>query len=89
MLKIAEYNKKTGKKIELNELEQFGLKKNQYEELSKIIYEGRRGQAFEIIINEYNRRIDGYSYGSDGDGEEQPIDDTLYDLIEAEYVERV
>ena len=75
--------------IDLKELEKFGFQKNQYEELSKIIYEGRRGQAFEIIINEYNRRIYGYSYGADGDGEEQPIDNTLYDLIETGYVEKV
>ena len=75
--------------VDLKELEKFGFQKNQYEELSKIIYEGRRGQAFEIIINEYNRRIDGYSYGCDGDGEEQPIDNTLYDLIKADLVEKV
>lgn len=75
--------------VDLNELYKFGFKKNKYEELSKIIYEGRRGQSFEIIINEYNRRIDGYSYGCDGDGEEQPIDNTLYDLIKADLVEKV
>lgn len=81
MLKIAEYNTITGKKVDLKELEKYGIVRNQYGELAKIIYEGRRGQAFEIVINEYNRMIEGYSYGADGDGEEQPIDDTLYDLI--------
>lgn len=29
--------------VDLKELEKFGFQKNQYEELSKIIYEGRRG----------------------------------------------
>ena len=75
--------------VDLKELEKFGFDENQFGELSKIIYEGRRGQAFEIIINEFNRKIEGYAYGADGDGEEQPIDDTLYDLIKADMVEKV
>ena len=75
--------------IDLKVLEKYGIVRNQYGELAKIIYEGRRGQAFEIVINEYNRKIEGYSYGPDGDGEEQPIDDTLYDLIKDGIVEKV
>ena len=54
----------------------------------KTIYEGRRGQDFELII--YNDRfIQGYSNGADGDGEEDYIDDTLYDLIKDGLVEKV
>lgn len=75
--------------VDLKELEKFGFEKNEFDELSKIIYEGRRGQAFEIIINEFNRKIEGYAYGADGDGEENYIDDTLYDLIKADMVDKV
>lgn len=75
--------------VDLKELEKFGFEKNEFDELSKIIYEGRRGQAFEIIINEFNRKIEGYAYGVDGDGEEDHIDDTLYDLIKADMVEKI
>ena len=90
MLKIAEYNKITGKKIELSELEKFGFEKNKwYNNLyTKVICEGRRGQYFELIIN-YDRKILGFSEGADGSGEESYIDDTLYDLIEQGYVEKV
>lgn len=75
--------------VGLKELEKFGFEKNEFDELSKIIYEGRRGQAFEIIINEFNRKIEGYAYGADGDGEENYIDDTLYDLIKADMVVKI
>ena len=66
-------------KVNLKELEKYG-----FELIGgvyyKTIYEGRRGQDFELII--YNDRfIQGYSNGADGDGEEDYIDDTLYDLI--------
>lgn len=91
MLKIAEYNKITGKKIELSELEKFGFKNDKwwYNNLyTKVICKGIRGQQFEIIIDK-NRCINGYSEGADGDGEGEYIDDTLYDLIEAGYVEKV
>ena len=54
----------------------------------KTIYEGRRGQDFELVIFE-NKFIKGYSNGADGDGEENYIDDTLYDLIKDELVEKV
>ena len=90
MLRIPEYNTKTGKKIELEELEQFGFEKNKwYNELyTKVIYEGRRGQRFEIIIDK-QKYINGYSEGADGDGETDYLDDTLYDLQEAGYLEKV
>ena len=86
MLRIAEYNKITGKKIELKELEKYGfnLIGGVY---YKTIYEGRRGQDFELVI--YNDRfIQGYSNGTDGSGEENYIDDTLYDLIKDGFVEK-
>ena len=77
--------------IDLKELEKFGFKNDKwwYNNLyTKVICEGRRGQQFEIIIDE-NRYIYGYSEGADGDGEVEYIDDTLYDLIQAGYVEKV
>ena len=80
MLKIRD-------KVNLKELEKYG-----FELIGgvyyKTIYEGRRGQDFELII--YNDRfIQGYSNGADGDGEEDYIDDTLYDLIKADLIEKV
>lgn len=87
MLRIAEYNIVTGKKIELKELEKYGfnLTGGVY---YKTIYEGRRGQDFELVI--YNDRfIQSYSNGADGDGEENYIDDTLYDLIKDGFIEKV
>ena len=91
MLKIAEYNKITGKKIELKELEEFGFKNNKwwYKDLyTKVICKGRRGQQFEIIIDK-DKYINGYSEGADGDGEITYLDDTIYDLITNGYVEKV
>ena len=87
MLRVAEYNKVTGEKIELKELKKYGfnLIGGVY---YKTIYEGRRGQDFELVI--YNDRfIQGYSNGADGSGEENYIDDTLYDLIKDGFVEKV
>ena len=80
MLKIRD-------EIDLKELEKYG-----FELIGgvyyKTIYEGRRGQDFELII--YNDRfIQGYSNGADGDGEEDYIDDTLYDLIKDGLVVKV
>ena len=73
--------------VSLKELEKYG-----FELIGgvyyKTIYEGRRGQDFELII--YNDRfIQGYSNGADGDGEEDYIDDTLYDLIKDGLVVKV
>ena len=73
--------------VSLKELENYGFKLigGVY---YKTICEGRRGQSFELII--YNDRfIQGYSNGADGDGEEDYIDDTLYDLIKADLIEKV
>ena len=80
MLKIRD-------EIDLKELEKYGFKLigGVY---YKTIYEGRRGQDFELII--YNDRfIQGYSNGADGDGEEYYIDNTLYDIIKADLIEKV
>ena len=73
--------------FDLKELEKYGFKLigGVY---YKTIYEGRRGQDFKLTI--YNDRfIQGYSNGADGDGEENYIDDTLYDLIKDGLVEKV
>lgn len=73
--------------VDLKELEKFGfnLIGGVY---YKTIYEGRRGQDFELII--YNDKfINGYSNGADGDGEANYIDDTLYDLIKADLVVKI
>ena len=73
--------------VDLKELEKFGFKLigGAY---YKTIYEGRRGQDFELVI--YNDKfINGYSNGADGCGEENYIDNTLYDLIKADLIEKV
>ena len=73
--------------VDLKELEKYGfnLIGGVY---YKTIYEGRRGQDFELVI--YNDKfINGYSNGADGDGEENYIDDTLYNLIKDGLVEKV
>lgn len=90
MLKIAEYNIVTGEKIELKELEQFGFIKNKwYNNLyTKVICEGRRGQQFELIVDE-DRIINGYSEGADGDGEMAYLDNTLFDMMKYGFIERV
>lgn len=77
--------------VDLKDLEKFGFKKYDWDYgyfYTKVICEGRRGQQFEIIVAD-NRTINGYSEGADGDGEVSCLDDTLYDLIEAGYVEKV
>ena len=76
--------------VDLKELEKFGFKLNEWNEYRKIICEGRRGQCFELIVfNGNNRTLYGFANGADGDGEEDYIDDTLYDLIKANLVEKV
>ena len=81
--------------VDLKELEKYGFKLNQWDEYSeddysKIICAGRRGQCFELIVfNGDNRTLYGFAYGADGDGEEGFIDDTLYDLIKDNLVEKV
>lgn len=75
--------------IDLKELEKFGFELDEYGDYRKIIYTGRRGQYFELLINIKYRELLGYSEGADGDGEEDNIDDTLYDLIKAGIVEKV
>lgn len=83
MLKIRD-------EIDLKELEKFGFKPYWFydDNLYKTICKGRRGQQFDLIIDT-DRSLVGYSEGADGDGEESYIDDTLYDLIKADMVEKV
>ena len=73
--------------VDLKELENYGFEENWLYGFSKIVCEGRRGQCFILIIQ--NREILGYSEGADGDGEESYLDDTIYDLIKADLVEKV
>lgn len=81
--------------VDLKELEKFGFKLNQWNEYTKEICGGRRGQCFDLIVygkREFggeDRYIYGFANGADGDGEEGFIDDTLYDLIKADLVEKV
>lgn len=73
--------------VDLKELEKFGFELNQWNEYRKEICGGRRGQCFKVILfNGEDRILYGYSYGAD---EEDCIDDTLYDLIKADLVEKI
>ena len=76
--------------VDLKELEAYGFEINKYWDNSymTIMYEGRRGQEFDLIINE-NRFIQGWSEGADGDGTQDYISNVLYDLIKADLVEKV
>lgn len=74
--------------VNLKELEKFGFIYTIWGTYDKYIYEGRRGQNFKLVIYD-DRFIQGYSEGADGSGEENYIDDTLYDLIKADLVEKV
>lgn len=76
--------------VDLKELEKYGFELNQWNEYRKEICGGRRGQCFEVILfNGGDRILYGYACGADGDGEEACIDDTLYDLIKADLVEKI
>lgn len=76
--------------VNLKELKKYGFELNQWNEYRKEICGGRRGQGFNLIVfNGENRTLYGFAYGADGDGEEDFIDDTLYDLIKADLVEKV
>ena len=91
MLRIAEYNKITGKKIELKDLEKFGFRKNKWwlkGLYTKSICEGAIGQRFSIIIDK-DRYINGYSEDFSAIGKIAYLDDTIYNLIGAGYVEKV
>lgn len=92
MLKIAEYNKITGKMIELSELEQFGFKyyPSSYEKWLKVFENSISG---DIRIRITNDRIIypviDLEFYNLGHKEEFELHDTIYDLIEAGYVEKV
>ena len=82
MLKIRE-------DVKLEELEKFGFEYNKfYMGYTKTICYGRRGQQFDLIIDD-DRILSGYAEGADGSGEEAIIDDTIYDLIKADLVVKV
>lgn len=75
--------------VDLDILSGYGFGYNSIFNLyEKEIYSGRRGQNFILIINKFGE-IKGYANGADGDGEDDFIDDTLYDLIKDELVEKV
>lgn len=89
MLRIREYNKITGKKIDLKELEKFGFeyKENKRLPLNSVWnyedYLEVKGNKEQIYIRAFdNREITVFSdYGK--------TIDKLYDLITAGYVEKV
>ena len=82
MLKIRE-------DVDLKELEKYGFEYNKfYMGYTKTICHGRRGQQFDLIVDD-DRILSGYAEGADGSGEEGIIDDTIYDLIKADLVEKV
>lgn len=96
MLKIAEYNKKTGKKIELKELEEYGFEMNNSFYYKKefttdfndsgnkheiLIYTTDRSIALDIMNNDYTYHSFNTELGN--------IEDTLYDLINDGYIEKV
>jgi hypothetical protein len=74
--------------VDLKELEKYGFELNKWDEYRKEICGGRRGQSFDLIINA-DRIIWGFAYGADGSGEEDCLDNTLYDLIKADLIEKV
>ena len=75
--------------VDLKKLQDFGFNYNdKFKEYWKIICEGRRGQCFSITVKE-NRYLWGFAEGADGSGEESYIDNTLYDLIKADLVEKI
>lgn len=89
MLKIAEYNKITGKKIELSELEKFGFKKH-----NKSYYRCKRNDYIKNLKNGYIEISNDTGWISqDGTDflrvDEIEYQDTLCDLIEAGYVEKM
>lgn len=76
--------------VDLKELEKYGFVLNQWNEYRKEICGGRRGQGFDLIVfNGENKTLYGFAYGADGDGEEDFINNTLYDLIKDGLVEKV
>ena len=82
MLKIRE-------DVDLKELEKYGFEYNKYYMgYTKTICYGRRGQQFDLIIDN-DRILSGYAEGADGSGEEGIIDDTIYGLIKADLVVKV
>lgn len=76
--------------VDLKELEKFGFDKYD-QEYSKMICEGRRGQAFFLSVyeNDSRRILWGYAFGAEGSGEDAEIDNTIFDLIQAGLVEKV
>lgn len=87
MLKIAEYNKITGKKIELSELEQFGFKYTNVfnekglitkENAPNLLWYSKQNNNFEYVdVNYLTREIKATDLC------------LLYDLIKSGYVEKV
>lgn len=75
--------------VDLKKLEKFGFEEDRWKCYTKTICEGRRGQSFELIISTNSRILEGFANGADGSGEEAYLDNTLYDLIKADLVEKV
>ena len=80
MLKIKD-------EIDLKELEKFGFEKVEENYYKKYLGYGRRGQEYCWIV--YDKILSINATEPDGDGCSCELDDTLYDLIQAGYVEKV
>lgn len=81
MLRVAEYNKVTGEKIKLSELEKFGFNVDMYNLWYE--YHSKENNKDSIIVNIENRKL---SFYQNYNGKSY---DLLYDLIEQGYVEKV
>ena len=89
MLRVAEYNKVTGEKIELKELKQFGFKKN-----NKSYYRCKRNDYIKNLKNGHIEISNDTKWIIQDGTEFLRVDeieyqDTLYDLIKDGYVEKV
>lgn len=94
MLKIAEYNKITGKKIELSELEKFGFRYTNSNRHGNFWFkkaycsDENDGRIYYTITQITNEEFTSRAIYIDSRGDSR-IDSTLYDMQEAGYVEKV
>lgn len=86
MLRIREYNKITGKKIELEELEKFGFEENENNYFYYGFTRPNSNSEISILIDIETRDILTYF---DINVDNSKIHDKIYDLITAGYVEKV
>lgn len=90
MLKIAEYNKKTGKKIELEELEKYGFKltkdkKNYEHKINGNWWDIRQVDIEDRYLGHYTEEIGYWNFTDD----DELLAITFNDLINDGYIEKV